>query len=354
MVNNRRRINNSAVVPTRRRRRSRRQVTRSNPTPGVNLTVGYFKSLVDPFEFKGVHLGWGCMVPTTIISAYRRTVSVANADGSWACCLLPCAWESLQIWNNGLAINSPNTFWSPSNQVNINSECSEGRVISCGVRAYPAIPLTVAPAVCYAGAMVPEAFDDIQSISPNGLATLPSSHQSIGLRGASATGRPIDPDSFTFTGHATDGLGYSGNATRQAESIPFSVPYIVFLGLPALANIYIEFVVNIEVTSAISSGATPVIPADAPTIETLANYWPSFENMWGKFVEHLPAPGRMGEALANIDASLVEGIVSGTKVASTVARGMTNMASLLYGNLPSDVYGTSGQVLPLQYTPNLR
>jgi hypothetical protein len=351
MVRARRR--NTQLVATARRTRPRRIRRRNTPSRAVELTIGYFKSLVDPFEYKSVHVGWGCMVPTTIVSAYRRGISVTNADGTWACCLLPAAFGSLQIWNNGVAVASPNTSFSSSNQVNILNECSEGRVLSCGVRAFPAVPLTASPGVSYCGALVPENFDDIQSLSIVGLQTLPSSHQSIGLRGASATGRPIDPESFVFTKHATNATGYTAGAADQDLSIPFSVPYIAFEGLPTLTNIYFEFVINIEVTSAISGGVTPVIPADAQTQETLANYWPSFENMWGKFVEHLPLPGRVGEALASIDATMVENVIQGIAGVGNTVRSMTNMGSLLYGNLPGDTYGRSGQPLPLQYLPNL-
>lgn len=345
-------VTRTSNAPARRRRRTRARggvVSR-----GSKLTAEYFKSLVDPFEYKSIHVGWGCMVPTTIISAYGRVTSVSAADGSWAGILLPCSFDPLQIWNIGVGLASPSTTFNSANATNVTGEAAEGRVLSCGLRAFPAVPLTAAPGVSYTGALVPENFDDIQLLTITQLNQLPSSHQSIGLRGGSSTGRPIDPDSFVFTRQAVNALGYTGDTASQASEIPFSCPYVSFVGLPAATIIFVEFVINIEVTSNINpAGGAPVIPADSPATNTLADYWPSFENMWGKFVEHLPTPGRAGEALASIDATFIENVVEGTASIGNAFRSMSNMGALLYGNLPGDVYGRSGMPLPLQYMPNL-
>jgi len=96
------------------------------------LTLDYFRSLVNPFENSGVRLGWGCMVPSTMVSSVlRSTYSTNSGDGTFSAALISSATNPL--WINGGSATS--TTWAQqgtSNQTAIQNSCSEGRVVSMG------------------------------------------------------------------------------------------------------------------------------------------------------------------------------------------------------------------------------
>lgn len=332
------------VVRTKARRRRRRALKDVAPNRAMSLTASYLKSLVDPFEHNGVKLGWGCMVPSTVITAYSRfSISASAIDGSLALLLLPCSTNPCRIGTLGAsAAIGTATYNNTANQASITNSCAEGRVISAGIRAFPSIAMTVPPGVVYTGALVATTWTNLQTINPTQLASSVTSQQTIGLHGASATGRPVDPDSFTFTTVAVDGNGYN-SAAHTGDTIPFSVPYIVFLGLPEGATVFVEIVINIEGTPSIGVNQTPLYGHSSFTEESLSDYWPTFEGMWNRVKSILPSPGRLLEDAATLDADKISKILNGVgNVASAVNafRGSTNMGALL--RTPSLAYGGSG------------
>jgi len=190
-----------------------------------------------------------------------------------------------------------------------------------GLRAFPAQPLTASPGAVYTGAFNASNFNNsINNISNSDFASLPTSIMSIGNSGASATGRPIDPESFIFNTQTVDGLGYS-NTMYYDVDIPFSCPYISFQGLPATTKVYVEWVVNIEAIAAIEHNTGPLLSGfDDQEKATLSDIWPSFESMWNKVRCILPTPGRGSEGIASLDAqTLTAAIQSGSR--KLLARG---------------------------------
>jgi len=287
--------------------------------PSTVMTAAYFKSLVNPFEYSPPKLGWGCMIPSTIVQAYIRTSVTASTDGSLLIYVIPCVTAGVIVGNGGIntaPVSSSNFF----NSAAIIANCGEGRIVSVGLRAVPDIALTSVPGAVYTGATVPSTFAALSTLTPNDFTQLPTSHMSRGLEGGSSTGRPIDPDSFTFFAPVVDSNGWESSANMNS-SIPFSVPYISFAGLPASAVVYYEAVINIEATQAILHNSGPVLPDSDGTSSRLCDYWPSFESMYNRLQLALPHPGRPGEAAAATDSSFLGALMSGVRSASTaVAR----------------------------------
>jgi len=210
--------------------------------------------------------------------------------------------------------------------------------------------LTTAPGANYSGAaIVPSnaTFATSSPLSAQSLATLPTSHLSSGFGGASATARPIDPDSFSFFGFNITGLSAS-------NAISLSVPYVVVLGSVPSSTVYLECVVNLEATTSVT--AVGILPdSDGATDDRLCDYWPSFESMWNKIAGSLPHPGRLTEAAAATDDtylslmwdSISRGVqYAGRSVLRRVARSMGSAAasSVVGGysvnqNFPSQLAG---------------
>jgi len=262
------------------------------------MVLEYFQSLINPFEHAGCKLGWGCMVPTIVVSTYLRTTVTANSDGSAAISATPAV--SASFWTNTSGLGG--TTWgqtSPTNASSINTIGSQGRCISFGIRAYPNLPMTNAPGVVDAGALVIPTASQLNAYSPSNLVSSVTSHMSIGYAGAVATGRPIDPETFSFYGFTINSSGY-GTGTLN---FPMSTPYIVFsLGSSnSGCTIYSEFTANFEITGSINN---TVIPDTAASPEgKLSDFFPTFESMWSKIAPSLPHPGRAGETAAASDSS---------------------------------------------------
>jgi len=309
-----------------------------------NTTLGFIKSLVNPFSNNGVKLGWGCLVPSTLVSAVVRTSATSNADGSIAFVLSPQAPNPLYLNNSGAASTTWTTI-AMSNQNGINNSCAEGRVISFGVRVFPSIPMTSAPGACYTGASLIPTLNVLTSLSPNVIAALPTSHVSIGYGGGSSTGRPADPDSYSF--FSSPIVGYAGTTT-----LTHSLPYIVFLGLPASSVVYIEAVVNLEATTAVTS--VSLLPDTAPMeSDTLCAHYPSLEYFWSKISAYLPAPGRPGEATAADDDTFMSTILGSLRMGVQAAgrQVINNMISRAVSGNNGPVFTQS---YPQQYSGYLR
>jgi len=262
-----------------------------------NLTQEYYESLVDPFENQGCRLGWGCMTPSDLTTAYIRGSTAANADGTLAIAVVPSCKKMVKIGNGGLNVDlgTANVPVDATNVAAISSNYRAGRVISVGLKAFPSIAATDKPGVSYAGCLEPMKDGDLSSLTPADFISFPQNRQEIGSLGCSATGRPIDTLSFEFLQKAVDTTGY----TYGGDQIPFTVPYVVFSGLPAGATVNYEAVLNLEVTY-ITAHGTNAIGNESTWSDSLANYWPNFESAWSRIQPYLPSPGQAFQAITRV------------------------------------------------------
>jgi len=320
--------------------------------PGCDCTLSYFKSLVDPFETGGVKMGWGCMVPTAVPQGYFRGSFDAGTDGSLTVAVLPCATVPILVWNTSASTVATTSSNDLGNTAAIVANCGEGRVVSVGVRAFPNIALTSIPGSAYSGATVATSFANVNSLATNDFVQLPTSHQSIGVQGISSTGRPVDPDSFTFFTAVVDGSGYA-STLHQNETLPFSVPYVTFLGLPASASVFVEVVINFEATQTVAHAGSTVLGDNALQGETVGDHWPTPEGLHRLIGPYLPHPGRPGEAAAAGDSRYLDAMWSGIKgLAGSVAKALAPAASAALRTASMSLMGgggVSGQRYGRQY-----
>jgi hypothetical protein len=148
-------------TPRKRRRRNRNKrrnrrstISRSLYTPDF---LAYVNTLNDPFDFPPVPLGMGSLMPTRLGTAYLRQQFTLNADGSAQIWINPQAVllsaASVSAVEGGFfslsnaAFAAVPTFTVTSAAANIvalNQDFDQARVISCGVRIFPSVPMTAA------------------------------------------------------------------------------------------------------------------------------------------------------------------------------------------------------------------
>jgi len=292
----------------------------SGPNIQAALTAAYFKSLVNPFENAAPKLGWGCMVPSTVVQAYSRFEVNTASDGSIVIALLPCVKGGILVNTSGVATWTSLDF---ANTPAIIANCGEGRVISAGLRFFPNLAMTAVPGAMYTGAMVASTAAQFTTLFTSDFTSAPTTHMSIGYAGGSSTGRPVDPDSFEFVAAVVDSNGWTANPPNSNTTLPFSVPYVAYQGSANVVNGWVEAVLNIETTQVVSHSGTTILPDDNTSVPRLCDYWPSFESMWGRIQGSLPHPGRPGEAAAAADDCYVSAMLSGIgSVGSRAAYGV--------------------------------
>lgn len=239
----------------------------------VELARAYSNTLNDPFECEGVRLGWGCLVPSTIATAYLRQTITSNADGSIGLMALPNSANILYQNIAGAAVAT----WTANNATD-NAACNNnfgtGRCISIGMKAFPSIAATAAPGASFAGAITGLTVTQLLALTPNDLEALPMTQMGIGTNGATATGRPIDPTSFQFTAHTVN-----ANGILAAETPSFSVPYICFEGLPASSPVVVEVVMNFEGLALMTHLAAGLGEGETSS-NVLSSTWASIEQLW--------------------------------------------------------------------------
>jgi hypothetical protein len=280
----------------------------------MRVTREYIDSLNDPFENEGPKLGWGCLVPTQRVRIYARTTAVANADGTLALLAIPSAKGVLRYANGGAAVATNGSSDSIDLSA-ISSNYGSGRVISIGIRAFPSIAATDAPGACYAGALEGMNTTLLQALTPNDLVSFPQSAMVIGDQGATAVGRPQDVNSFAFANEVVDGTGWAGTA-----EYPFSIPYLVFAGLPASTPVRYEIVVNIEAL-AITQHSSAGITTGTESGSTLASAWSSAEQMWNFAKKYLVPVGRAGVSAYRAIAASNKGAIGFDRVGNRLMIG---------------------------------
>jgi hypothetical protein len=282
-----------------------------------NLTQAYFDSLVAPWENQGVKLGWGCMTHSDLATAYLRGTTTANADGTLAIAVLPCAKNFVWVANGGTGANfaTAATSLDATDLSSISTNYRSGRVISAGIKCFPSIAATAAPGVAYSGCLEPLTSSDLSVLTPSDLISFPSNRQEIATLGASATGRPFDPTSFEFRTKAVNTTGFGTPAAADGTQLPFTAPYVVFSGLPASSPVAYEAAVNFECTYATTHSNASIGGESKAFDATLADDFPSADSMWRKVSHYLPTPGQAYEATSSIlsNRGLIQTLMGGAQ-----------------------------------------
>jgi len=326
-----------SIKPVKSKRKRRSRGSRRNAGyagaafAGMDPTVDYCKSLVNPFECTPPRLGWGCMVPSNISQAYYRSTAAASTDGNLAVMALPCVAGGI-LFNTGIAGSTTWVGQSYSNAGAIIANFGEARPISIGIKATPSIALSSAPGFAYAGAFTPTNTTNVVSLANGDLSTFVTSHQSIALNGVEATGRPIDPDSFTFQVQVCDNQGWNTTANKPL-TLPFSIPYVYFTGMPAGTAVAIEVCFNFEATQVIAHGATTVMPAQIDySAPAVSDNFPTSDAFMRKVGPLLPPSGRASDTAASSDSSFLSTLLSGLGgVAGTILGGPVGTAIGTFG-----------------------
>lgn len=260
----------------------------------------YINTLNDPFEYGGIRLGFGCLVPSELYSLHFRQTFTAASDGSFVALVLP----SMGATQNNILINVSGlsgTTWlgyGYANTAVTRISVDLCRIVSCGIRVIPQVPMTAAPGVIYAGAIPATSYNAVITSSPSPLATSPFLQMGFGAAGGSAVCHPVDPASFEFTLTSRD--GYVGNSDTLS-----STPIIVGTGFPASASFTVEAVCNIESIRTInqytSSKSSPGVAEDyqGPTV---ADETPSVERMWNLVKPFLKFSGSVDQARSTLSA----------------------------------------------------
>jgi len=283
------------------------------------------KSLADPFDNPGPRLGWGCLQPTQVVSSYLRGSAIVDGvSGALSLAAVPSVGNLL--WKNNAGISTATwTTVASADAAVAEANFAGARVISLGIRAFPSVAQTAAPGVCAVGALPFQSATSLGAMTATDLLAFPTSHVCRGYEGGSSCGRPQDPNSYDFQGQIVAASGWAGGT-----AIPFSIPYIVFSGLPANTTVYFEVVVNYEALYNMAHGVSPLNSGDQPQAgPTLADEWPNLERMWSTIRQVLPTPGQMKETSASDWNSMFN---LGARAALSAARGNPNLRQR-YGSL---------------------
>jgi hypothetical protein len=272
---------NVTVAKPQRPRKARKRVQRT--TPGVDLLRDYVNTLRDPFEHGAVKLGWGCYSPTELATLWYRGSFTTNAtDGSFAVMIMPTGSGSGSVGpiaTNAGGINTSTwaaTAWS--NLTPVQNMLNAARIVSVGVKCYPQVAATSAPGFVYSGCIPNSSYTAAAALTPNQYSQQPYLKFGQGSCGAIATGRPVDPTSYEFYTTLVSATGYP-----VGTSLPFTIPIVVFTGLPVASTVLVEAVLNLEglpdqQTSTVALEMTGEGGYDSSS-PTLADAFPNMESM---------------------------------------------------------------------------
>jgi hypothetical protein len=234
------------------------------------------------------------MTPSDLTTAYVRGSATADGGGTFAIAVVPSIKKMVKIGNGGLNVDL-STVGLAVDATNVNAISANyraGRVVSIGIKAFPSIAATSAPGVAYSGCLEPMGDGDLATLTPADFISFPQNRQEIGSLGCSATGRPIDTSSFQFIQKVVDTTGFN----YAGDQVPFTIPYVVFSGLPGGATVNYEAVLNLEVTYN-TTHSNSAIGNESTWSDSLANYWPNFESAWSRIQPYLPSPGQAFQIL---------------------------------------------------------
>lgn len=329
--------NNASNHNKKGRRRRKASIPRGL---GSGLSSAYLKCLSDPFTNPPVRLGFGCMVPTSVHTAYLRT-SFTITDGSFNLFILPNQ-NSLMLTNYSGLTNPPigpagsgNAYMNTANNVTVlNQVMNSSRTIAMGIRIIPMIPATSVPGVLSLGCAPRASLIDLcanSSATPASskvglfnqpttvVSGMPYLREHMARPGAvdffQLTWRPTDIQDFQF--HDSDGSNlsyqnsvtgspyYSGATSAGANTSPDSQGSFLVatgIGLPTTASIYVEVILHMECTNTFGSIAATDSSAIEPSLADEGSF-PSMESLYRRIAPFLPSPETVAGAASSLLSS---------------------------------------------------
>ncbi len=284
------------VSKPRRQRRSRRGQRTMQPA-----LMSYINTLINPFEYPPVRLGWGTMVPTNLYTAIQRFTITASSDGYFAVFMSPTLAASSNSGYQNVSTGGAAT-WTPTpaypNASAILAACSEGRIISGGIKVFPQVAATSPPGILYAGSIPATAAATLYGSTLPTLIAQSYFKVGYGATGACALIHPTDPYSFVNTLGAITGYSPTVNVTS-------TTPIIIGTGFPSSCSVVVEFVLNLEtILGAIDASAALTNPGimDSDTDTTMSSLFTNVETMWRTVKQYVPSSSSVNEAATNIQA----------------------------------------------------
>jgi len=219
--------------PTRRRVKTNASVTA--------ITSDYIATLNNPFDYPGIRMGFGCLIPTQLSMAYAKGTLTPNTDGSFR--LIGVPWDTVSGAFNatigfssitGVSAVPSYTQIITANASQVNAAFALGRVISGSIRASVKYPATSTPGIlnCYS----------LSSSATTATSATIAANLSLtqakltGSDGAQVLYRPTDYNDFEF-------VSLTGGNSLMASS----QMYIDGIGYPTGTIVYYEIVWHMEV-----------------------------------------------------------------------------------------------------------
>lgn len=265
------------------------------------LCEQYCRSLVDPFNHTPPKVGWGCMVPSTIVTATYRTVINPNAYDVFY--QLPCTSLSIFVLQTASTATLINT--GSANSANQYAafpvQFGQGRVLSMGMRMIPSIPMNQASGFLFAGAAAGSTFNQYGQQTVANVINATWVEAGNAANGVTVTGRPVDPNSFNFAKNVVTATAADtwGGANGGSLELPFTIPTVVYEpGLAGTSSSYVlEAVWHIEGLAAAQNGASSIMELfglQGGGAETLSDYFPTPESAYKFVTEKLSAAVSFG------------------------------------------------------------
>jgi hypothetical protein len=266
------------------------------PSGGGDLLEAYVKVLADPFSNQPVRLGWGCLVPTQTITMSSRNVysnSSTPSNSNYSGILLPSTFAGIYFADTTIAVGSNLTGFDNANFLfdqSVAGISAEARVVALGIRITCVAPSSTVGGVVVAGNAAAATWNVLKLNTQQDLFVNPQGQVFTPTAGPiTITGRPVDPDSFTFQAPVVDGFGWANAATEEV-TIPFTVPYYSWQGMSGAAMIVLECVMHIEALSAFVHGGNPIGNSKGNYGgRSLSDYFPSGESVFKIISKVLPS-----------------------------------------------------------------
>jgi len=246
----RRRRRNKNKKNKRRNTRNRiqnRVLTRmtrlSNPGLGA-FEQDYINTINDPFEYGGVHLGFGCLVPSVLAFAYSRGSFAANADGSFMVGTMPALGTTGNFTGGSNSGATAAVTWGYGTAANNSNLAifSLARVISGGLRVRVGMAQTAAPGVMVGWLSSATASTTLSTANtPTQALNLPQGQLAWGSETVQVGWRPRDVADFDF-----QTIGTTPNSSGQL--------YVAGTGFPASVTVYYEAIYHIECMTTTTAG----------------------------------------------------------------------------------------------------
>lgn len=242
----------------------------------LHIAKEYAQTLHNPWEHGPIHLGYDCMVPTTLATAYRKMAIDVNADGSFAVFAAPrirglytnTAGASVATW----------VHQQYQNETQITNLLSSARLVSGGLRVLCNFAATSRSGTLFAGALSFESVTQMNVHTPDALWSSQHVLMGVGSSGAAATCRPIDNSAYEFAYGTIDTTATAASLYNHLTS-----PFIVGVGFPADTKVWIEATLNFEGVAKQEANA-PAAPAESTTT-TAADVFPTSQQLFNAVKE---------------------------------------------------------------------